>query len=168
MFRIFSAVQPQQTLTQIGLNIRKCITLCNLSWNPWCFPCSVGWLPPSDDKDIPAACSSMPHAQTGIGPEKIKSHLLICVFPWSRETFPRDPVVDRPLGLNVCFKLVPVIGTSPQDLRLELEMRSPSPAPLGGWMASENKGTKQQHPAPPQGVCYEGRREEWMLGRQNS
>lgn len=129
----------------------------------------MGWLPPSDDKDIPAACSSMPHAQTGIGPEKIKSHLLICVFPWSRETFPRDPVVDRPLGLNVCFKLVPVIGTSPQDLRLELEMRSPSPAPLGGRMASENKGTKQQHPAPPKGsVMKEDERNGCWVDRTHS
>ena len=95
----------------------------------------------------------MRRAQIGICPEEIKSRVLICIFPWSRETFPRDPVADRPFGVNVRFKPVPVIGTSTRDLRVEPEMRSPSPDPLGGRMASENKGTKQQQPpSPPHGL----------------
>lgn len=127
--------------TLIALNIRKCITLCNLFWNVWYFPSYVYWLYLRNDKEVPAAIGSIMPKQENVQGDKKKSspHLSL---PFEPGHLSRNPVADRPLCLSVHFQTSPwpgegkgVIGSSTQDLPLELEMRSPSPDPLGGGVA---------------------------------
>ena len=120
------------------------------------------WLHPRDNKDIAAAVLCIMPKQE-YAQRKVKSHFLICVSPWNRENFSPGPRGSL-TRLNVHFKLVLVVGTGTQDLCLEVEMRSPSPDPLGGRMAIE-KQTKQQQ-KPPQ-ACHDGGRRGRTAGKQS-
>lgn len=95
--------------TLIALNIRKCITLCNLFWNVWYFPSYVYWLYLRNDKEVPAAIGSIMPKQENVQGDKKKSspHLSL---PFEPGHLSRNPVADRPLCLSVHFQTSPWPG----------------------------------------------------------